>query len=74
MLTTTRPLTLDAYKHETDFEEKKKKTLESIKSGRTKVQTEITELKDKLQLAKETIARFKIEVVKTQRENGEDVD
>ncbi|XP_040570250.1 YEATS domain-containing protein 4 [Lepeophtheirus salmonis] len=66
LLTTTRPFTLDAYKHETDFEERRSKTKESIKTGRSKVQSEIAELKDKLALAKETISKFKSELIKTQ--------
>ena len=37
LLTTTRAITLDAYKHETDFAERKKKTLESITEGKTTV-------------------------------------
>ena len=37
LLTTTRPITLDAYKHETDFEERKRKTLENIRAGKVTV-------------------------------------
>ncbi len=70
LLTTTRPITLDAYKHETDFDEKKRRTVEQIRSGRTKVQGEITDFKDRLQLARETISKFKQELEKVQREKG----
>ena len=74
LLTTTRPITLDAYKHDTDFEEKKKKTLDNIKSGSTKVQSEIVQLKEKLELAKETLNKFKSELNKAQEEQGMDDD
>lgn len=66
LLTTTRALTLGAYKHETDFEERKKKTVENLKSGKTQVQSEIVDLKEKLELAKETIAKFKTELDKVE--------
>ena len=39
-----------------------------FQSGRIKVQAEISEFKDKLELAKETIAKFKSEISKVQRE------
>jgi len=69
-LTATRPISLGAYKHETDFEEKKKSTLVSIKSGRSRIQAEIADLKSKLELAKTTISKFKQEVHKAQKEKG----
>ncbi|CAH0722001.1 unnamed protein product, partial [Brenthis ino] len=47
-------------------EEKKEKTLERIISAQGKVRGEISELKDKLQLAKETISKFKEEIAKLQ--------
>ena len=37
MLTMTRQISLGAYKHETDFEEKKKTSLADIKAARIKV-------------------------------------
>jgi len=72
LLTSTRPITLGAYKHETDFEEKKKNTLVAIKSGRTRIQDEIADLKSKLELAKTTISKFKVEMSKVQKEKGID--
>ena len=103
LLTTTRKLTLSAYKHETNVEERRDRSLAKIKvwrdkgtflvndpwtpdnfstlchynvrtslfcfqCGRIKVQAEISEFKDKLELAKETIAKFKSEISKVQRE------
>ena len=70
LLTTTRPLSLGAYKHETDFEEKKKTTLAAIKSGRTKIQAEIADMKSKLELAKTTTTKFREEIKKAQKEKG----
>lgn len=70
LLTSTRPLSLGAYKHETDFEEKKKTALVSVKSARTKIQGEITDMKAKLELAKTTITKFKEEIQKAQKEAG----
>ena len=66
LLTTTRKLTLAAYKHETNVEERKERTLVKIKDGRQKVQAEIAEFKNKLELAKETITKFKGEIHKVQ--------
>ncbi|VVD02636.1 unnamed protein product [Leptidea sinapis] len=48
------------------IEEKKEKTLEAIKAAQIKVRTEISELKEKLSLAKDTINKFKEEITKLQ--------
>ncbi|KAF0300415.1 YEATS domain-containing protein 4 [Amphibalanus amphitrite] len=66
LLTSTRQITLGPYKHETDFEEKRQKTEAAITSARDKVKREIDDLRDKLKLAKETIARFRSEIEKSQ--------
>jgi len=68
-LTTARPLTLSAYKHTTDFEEKRTRHLAAVTEARTKVQEEIADLKEKVKLAKETILKFKAENAKAQNEN-----
>ena len=70
MLTMTRQVSLGAYKHETDFEDKKKTTMAAIKTARSKVQAEIAEMKSKLDLAKETSSKFKDEIMKVQKEKG----
>ena len=70
LLTTTRQLSLGAYKHETDFEDKKKTSLVAIQTARTKVQAEIAEMKSKLELAKTTNTKFKDEIMKVQKEQG----
>ena len=40
----------------------------SFQNGRIKVQSEISDFKDKLELAKETIAKFKTEIARVQRD------
>lgn len=66
LLTSTRQLTLSSYRHETDFEEKKEKTLQSIMTAKNKVRLEIEDLKERLKLAKSTIARYKDEISKSE--------
>jgi len=66
LLTSTRQITLGPYKHETDFEGKRQKTEAAVTSAKTKVKSEIDDLRDKLKLAKETIARFRQEIDKAQ--------
>ncbi|KAH8238965.1 hypothetical protein KR038_010561 [Drosophila bunnanda] len=53
--------------HDTDFEEKKTKTLNNIVNVKQKVKVEIVTLKDKLKLARETISKFKAELAKVQK-------
>lgn len=47
-------------------EEKKKKTMKSIVEMRQKIRTDIVVLKNRLKLARETIAQFKDEIAKVQ--------
>ncbi|GLH15722.1 YEATS domain-containing protein 4 [Gryllus bimaculatus] len=65
-LTSTKPLTLGPWEHETNFEEKKDKTLQTILTAKNKIRHEINDLRDKLKLAKETMAKFKAEINKIQ--------
>lgn len=67
LLTTTRQLTLGPVRHETDFEEKKEKTLQSVLSAKNKVKLEIADLKDRLKLAKDSIQNLKDELSKAQK-------
>ncbi|KAH0566799.1 YEATS domain-containing protein 4 [Cotesia glomerata] len=62
LLSTTRPMTHGPWKHETDFEAKKQSTLKAIAEARNKIRQEVIEYKEKLTLAKETIAQFKDEI------------
>ncbi|CAH0555228.1 unnamed protein product [Brassicogethes aeneus] len=66
LLTNTKQLTLGRWEHNTNFEEKKEKTQKSIMDAKQKIRTEITQLKNKLKLAKETISQFKDEIAKAQ--------
>ena len=50
-------------------EEKKVSTLDSIIKAKAKVKNELPELKDRLQLAKETIQKFRDEVQNLQLGN-----
>lgn len=59
LLTSTRQLTLGPIKHETDFEEKKEKTLQAVMSAKNKVRLEIEDLKDRLNAAKDAINKYK---------------
>ncbi|XP_059045248.1 YEATS domain-containing protein 4 [Achroia grisella] len=70
LLNSIKPISNGQWTHETDFEEKKEKTLEKILAAQTKVRSEITELKEKLHLAKETIAKFKEEIAKVQNNSN----
>ncbi|KAL7301722.1 YEATS domain-containing protein 4 [Trichogramma pretiosum] len=56
-------------KHETNFEEKKEKSLKAIMDAKEKIRKEVTEYKEKLTLAKETIAKFK-EKIAQQSKSG----
>nr|XP_039248474.1 YEATS domain-containing protein 4-like [Styela clava] len=64
LLTSTRQLTLGAHKHETDFEEKEKETIEKLHSAKTQVQNEIREYKERLKAIRENIDNFKEEIRK----------
>ncbi|KAJ0180765.1 hypothetical protein K1T71_004169 [Dendrolimus kikuchii] len=66
LLSSVKPITNGPWTHDTDFEDKKEKSLERIVSAQTKVRNEIAELKEKLHLAKETISKFKDEIAKLQ--------
>lgn len=51
-------------------EAKKEQTLKSITDARTKIRNEVAEYKEKLTLAKETIAKFKDEIAKMSKSGG----
>lgn len=70
LLTSSRQLTLGPYKHETDFEEKKEKTLHAILSAKNKIRYEINDLKERLKQAKEAIAKYKGEISNLEREHA----
>ncbi|VEN53431.1 unnamed protein product [Callosobruchus maculatus] len=66
LLTNTKQLTLARWEHNTDFENKKQKTLKAILEAKAKTRAEISLLKNKLKLAKETISNFKEEIARSQ--------
>lgn len=51
-------------------EAKKQSTLQAIVEAKNKIRGEVTELKEKLTLAKETISKFKEEIAKISKTNG----
>ena len=58
LLTNTRRLSTHSHKHDlANVEERKDRTLSKISDGRKRVQSEIADFRDKLELAKDTIAR-----------------
>ncbi|CAL8078173.1 unnamed protein product [Orchesella dallaii] len=65
LLDSVVPLTLDEYKHETDFEEKKKSSMAKIAAAKEQVRAEIQELKEKLKLSRETIEQVKMTPVES---------
>jgi len=64
LLNTNHPISAGVWKHETDFEEKKTKSLESIMNGKAIIKVKINNLKENLKLAKDTITSFKNELDK----------
>ncbi|XP_015519216.1 YEATS domain-containing protein 4 isoform X2 [Neodiprion pinetum] len=70
LLSSSRPMTLGVWRHDNDFEAKKQSTLQEIVEAKNKIRGEVTELKEKLTLAKETIAKFKEEISKISKTNG----
>ncbi len=68
LLTTTRALTLHgAHKHETDFEERRRRTEEAIAAGSEKVKGEIADFKERLELARITTEKFKVELARAKK-------
>uniref|UniRef100_H2Z5U9 YEATS domain-containing protein 4 n=1 Tax=Ciona savignyi TaxID=51511 RepID=H2Z5U9_CIOSA len=68
LLTSNRQLTLGAHKHETDFDEKERTTLDQIRSAKEKIQNEIEELKERLKKSRENIKSFHAEIKKLENE------
>lgn len=66
LVTNTRRLTMYAHKHDTNVEERKERTLAKIREGKVRTREEIADFKVKLELARETIAKFKAEIGKVQ--------
>ncbi|XP_035002889.2 YEATS domain-containing protein 4 isoform X1 [Hippoglossus stenolepis] len=73
LLTTSRQLTLGAYKHETEFSELEQKTKEKMDTAKKRTSQEIAELKDKLKASRENINHLKAEIRKLE-EDGDHKD
>lgn len=71
LLTSTRQLTLGPYKHESDFESKKDKTLQSILLAKNKVKNEINELTERLKQAQATIEKYKEEILNQEKKQDQ---
>lgn len=72
LLQNSPQLTLGEHKHYTDFEAKKLKTITNIALGREKVSQEVLDLRAKIQLAKETLVKFKERIAEAQSESVAD--
>ncbi|XP_036698215.1 YEATS domain-containing protein 4-like [Balaenoptera musculus] len=69
LLTTSRQLTLGAYKHETEFAELEVKTREKLEAVGKKTNFEIAELKERLKASRETINCLKNEIRKLKEDD-----
>ena len=58
------------FKHTTDFEERRNKNLVAVAEARKKVQSEISDLKEKVKIGRDTVAKFKSEILRCQTERG----
>ena len=67
LLTNSRPISSspdEPWLHDTDFEEKKEKTLALVLAAKRKIREEIGELQDKLRTSKDAAARLKTDLAK----------
>uniref|UniRef100_A0A2I3HFG9 YEATS domain-containing protein n=1 Tax=Nomascus leucogenys TaxID=61853 RepID=A0A2I3HFG9_NOMLE len=69
LLTTSRQLTLGAYKHETEFAELEVKTREKLEAAKKKTSFEIAELKERLKASREHINCLKNEIRKLEEDD-----
>nr|KAG5707356.1 hypothetical protein BaRGS_005323 [Batillaria attramentaria] len=73
MLSNVRPICVGTYKHETDFDEKRERTLNNITSAKNKIRYEIAELNDRLKQNKESIAKLKKDIARMEEEDRADI-
>lgn len=59
-------LSQQSQRHETNFEEKAEKTLNSIVNAKSKVRHEISDLKERLKNAQEMISKYKEEIARSE--------
>ncbi|KAK6190696.1 hypothetical protein SNE40_002501 [Patella caerulea] len=67
MLTSVRPISLGAYKHETDFDEKREKTNNNLIAAKNKIRYEISELNERLKFAKQNISKLKKDIAQIEK-------
>jgi len=70
LLTQQRPVTLGAYKHETDFEEKKEKNMAAVMAAKTKIRSDIQQASEQLKVSKEEINKLKQEIANIEAGGG----
>ena len=76
LLSTSRPLSTSPdspWVHDTDFEDKKEKTLAAVLAAKKKIRQEIGQLQDKLRTSKDAAAKLKADLARgaAAREEGE---
>lgn len=64
MLANTASLGVNSHKHETDFDEKKERTINKISNAHGKIRYEIDQMNEKLKRSKDAIAKMKKEISK----------
>ncbi|KAK3803668.1 hypothetical protein RRG08_023382 [Elysia crispata] len=64
MLANTTSLGVSTHKHETDFEEKKERTINKISNAHGKIRYEIDQMNEKLKRSKDAISKMKKEISK----------
>ncbi|XP_059483906.1 YEATS domain-containing protein 4 [Neocloeon triangulifer] len=67
LLSTPHQLTMGAWKHDTDFEEKKERALQNIIKAKAEIKKEINSMKEKVKIYKDVIAKYKTEVANFQQ-------
>jgi len=72
LLTNPRQLQMTPVRHETDFEEKREKTLEAILQAKNKIRHEISDMKERLKIAREAISKYRTELqaLEQQQQHG----
>ncbi|RUS87133.1 hypothetical protein EGW08_005133 [Elysia chlorotica] len=64
MLANTTSLGVSTHKHETDFEDKKERTINKISNAHGKIRYEIDQMNEKLKKSKDAISKMKKEISK----------
>lgn len=73
-LSIQKPVALGTYKHETDFEDKKDKTLKVILAAKAKIKQEIVEMSERLKQSKEAVQALRAELAKVEDHDEQIMD